>query len=192
VGAGALHLTFIIIFRKSFMARLPYADLTHPEVSPLVEQIVAERGSVLHLYQMLLQSPPVARGWLNHLTGIRHNSSLPGDLREMVIMRIAIVNGAPYEADQHAPIALKEGMTQAQLDALADWKSSTLFSDKERAVLAYTDTMTRDIQVPDGVFDAVKVFFEPRQMVELTATIATYNMVSRFLEALQIHTHDER
>src|SRR5690606_39008373 len=61
VGAGALHLTFIIIFRKSFMARLPYADLTHPEVSPLVEQIVAERGSVLHFYQMLLQSPPVAR-----------------------------------------------------------------------------------------------------------------------------------
>jgi AhpD family alkylhydroperoxidase len=174
------------------MARLPYADLSHPEVSPLVEQIVAERGSVLHLYQMLLQSPPVARGWLNHLTGIRHNSSLPGDLREMVIMRIAIVNGAPYEADQHAPIALKEGMTQGQLDELGKWESSALFSDKERAVLAYTDTMTRDIQVPDEVFDAVKVFFEPRQMVELTATIATYNMVSRFLEALQIHTHDER
>ncbi|MFW7343291.1 carboxymuconolactone decarboxylase family protein [Pollutimonas sp. H1-120] len=174
------------------MARLPYADLSHPDVSPLVEQIVAERGSVLHLYQMLLQSPPVARGWLNHLTGIRHNSSLPGDLREMVIMRIAIVNGAPYEADQHAPIALKEGMTQAQLDDLAAWESSSLFSEKERAVLAYTDTMTRDIQVPDGVFDAVKIHFEPRQMVELTATIATYNMVSRFLEALQIHTHDER
>lgn len=174
------------------MARLPYADLSHPDVSPLVEQIIAERGSVLHLYQMLLQSPPVARGWLNHLTGIRHHSSLPGDLREMVIMRIAIVNGAPYEADQHAPIALKEGMTQAQLDDLADWESSSLFSGKERAVLAYTDTMTRDIQVPDGVFDAVKAYFEPKQMVELTATIATYNMVSRFLEALQIHTHDER
>lgn len=174
------------------MARLPYADLSHPEVSPLVEQIVAERGSVLHLYQMLLQSPPIARGWLNHLTGIRHHNSLPGDLREMVIMRIAIVNGAPYEADQHAPIALKEGMSQAALDALADWEPSGLFSDRERAVLAYTDAMTRQVQVPDAVFDAVKPFFEPRQLVELTATIATYNMVSRFLEALQIHSHDER
>ena len=174
------------------MARLPYADLTHPEVSPLVEQIVAERGSVLHLYQMLLQSPPVARGWLNHLTGIRHNSSLNGALREMVIMRIAQLNGAPYEADQHAPIALKEGMTQAQLDELGSWESSSLFSEQERAVLAYTDAMTRDVQVPDVVFDAVKPFFEPRQLVELTATVATYNMVSRFLEALQIHSHDAR
>ncbi|MBB5215463.1 carboxymuconolactone decarboxylase family protein [Parapusillimonas granuli] len=174
------------------MARLPYADLTHPEVSPLVDQIVAERGSVLHLYQMLLQSPPVARGWLNHLTGIRQHSSLAGDIREMVIMRIAILNGAPYEADQHAPIALKEGMSQAQLDALGEWEGSALFSDKERAVLAYTDAMTRHVQVPDAVFDGAKQYFSAREMVELTATIATYNMVSRFLEALQIHTHDER
>ena len=174
------------------MARLPYADLTHPEVSPLVEQIVAERGSVLHLYQMLLQSPPIARGWLNHLTGIRHHNSLSGALREMVIMRIAHLNGAPYEADQHAPIALKEGMTQAQLDVLPQWEGSDLFSAQERAVLAYTDSMTREVQVPDAIFDAVRPFFEPRQLVELTATIATYNMVSRFLEALQIHSHDER
>src|SRR3546814_19011159 len=109
---------------------------------------------------MLMQGPPVARGWLNHLTGIRHNSSLPGDLREMVIMRIALVNGAPYEADQHAPIALKEGMTQGQLDALPDWESSSLFSAKARAVLAYTDPTTRDVQFTDGEFAAVKGFWD--------------------------------
>jgi len=83
-------------------------------------------------------------------------------------------------------------MTQAQLDALDDWEPSTLFSPVERAVLAYTDAMTRNIQVADEVFDAVREHFAPRQLVELTATIATYNMVSRFLEALQIHSHDER
>ncbi|TKR56481.1 carboxymuconolactone decarboxylase family protein [Allopusillimonas ginsengisoli] len=172
------------------MARLSYADLTHPEVSPLVEQIVAERGSVLLLYQMLLQSPPIARGWLNHLTGIRHNSTLPGDVRELVIMRVALLNGAPYEADQHAPIALKEGVTQQQLDDLGQWQASTSFSERDRAVLGYTDAMTRDVQVPDAVFEAVKVHFDARLLVELTATVATYNMVSRFLEALQIHTDD--
>src|SRR5690606_38193413 len=110
--------------------------------SPLVKQIIAERGSLLHLYHMLLQSPPIARGWLAHLTGIRQQSSLPGDIREMVIMRVAHVNRAPYEADQHAPIALREGLSQAQLDALNDWENTALFSDVERAVLAYTDAMT--------------------------------------------------
>ncbi|MBP6019471.1 MAG: carboxymuconolactone decarboxylase family protein [Burkholderiaceae bacterium] len=174
------------------MARLPYADLTLPEVSPLVDQIVEQRGSVLHLYQMLLQSPPVASGWLSHLTGIRHNSSLDGSLRELVIMRVALLNRAPYEADQHAPIALQEGMTQQQLDDLHDWRSSTLFTEKQRAVLDYTDAMTRHVQVPDDIFAAVKAKFEPRELVELTATIATYNMVSRFLEALHIHSDDAR
>src|SRR3546814_3304746 len=69
------------------MARLPYADLSHPDARPLVEQIVAERGSVLHLYQMLLHSPPIARGWLNYLTAIRQLGTLPGSLREMTIDR---------------------------------------------------------------------------------------------------------
>lgn len=174
------------------MARLSYADLGNPEASPLVEQIIAERGSVLHLYQMLLQSPPIARGWLTHLTGIRQQSTLPGDIREMVIMRVAHLNRAPYEADQHAPIALKEGLSQAQLDALEDWEGTTLFSDVERAVLAYTDAMTLRVQVEDTVFDAVRAHFNDRHMVELTATIATYNMVSRFLEALHIHSDDPR
>ncbi|MDO5290873.1 MAG: carboxymuconolactone decarboxylase family protein [Pseudomonadota bacterium] len=174
------------------MARLPYADLQHPEAQPLVDKIIAERGSVLHLYQMLLHSPPIAAGWLNYLTAVRQLSRLPGDMREMVIMRIAILNGAPYEADQHAPIALKEGMTQAQLDALPEWQDSPLFDARQRAVLAYTDAMTRHIRVPDTVFDAVRAELDNRLLVELTATVAAYNMVSRFLEALQIHSHDSR
>ncbi|MBO1114413.1 carboxymuconolactone decarboxylase family protein [Bordetella petrii] len=175
------------------MARLSYADLNHPDAKPLVDRIVAERGSVLHLYQMLLHSPAVAGGWLNYLTSIRQLSTLPGDLRELVIMRVAAINGAPYEADQHAPIALREGITQAQLDALGQWKSSDQFSASERAVLAYTDAMTRQIQVPQPVFDAARqAVGSDKLMVELTATVAAYNMVSRFLEALQVHSHDER
>lgn len=175
------------------MARLPYADLTQPEISKLVTQIEAERGSVIHLYQMLLHSPAVAQGWLNHLTGIRLNSQVPGDLRELIIMRVAILNRAPYEADQHAPIALKEGVTQAQLDALDNWRDAEdLFNKQQRAVLAYTDEMTLNVQVPRAIYNEVEHLFNEQLVVEITATIATYNMVSRFLEALQIHTDDAK
>lgn len=174
------------------MARLPYADAKNPAVAPLAARISAERsGDVPHLYKMLLNSPPIAEGWLTYLTAVRQKASLPGALRELVIMRIAVLNGAPYEADQHKPIALKLGVTQAQLDALENWQSSGAFDDTQRAVLAYCDTMTKSIQVPDDIFARVKAQFGPEQLVELTATIAAYNMVSRFLEALQIHSHDK-
>ena len=174
------------------MARLPYADLSAPAAQPMIERIIAERGSVLHLYQMLLHSVPLTEGWLTFLTAVRHKCGLAGAVRELVIMRVAILNGAQYEADQHAPIARMEGMTQAQIDALGDWVASDLFSDKERAVLALTDTMTRNVQVPAATLDAVRPHFNDSGVVELVATVAAYNMVSRFIEALGIHSHDER
>ena len=174
------------------MARLPYADCNREAVRPLVDRILAERGSVLHLYQMLMHSAPIAQGWLDYLTAVRQKNSLPGSLRELIIMRVALLNRAPYEADQHAPIALKEGLTQAQLDGLADWPACALFDERQQAVLAYTDAMTQQVQVPDPVFARVAALYEPSQLVEITATVAAYNMVSRFLEALQIHSHDAR
>lgn len=174
------------------MAHLPYADLNTPEAQPLVQRIVAERGSVLHLYQMLLHSPPLAEGWLGYLTAVRQRLSLAGDLRELVIMRVAQLNGAPYEAQQHEPIALQEGVTQAQLDALSAWEASTAFDERARAALALCDTMTRHVQVPKATLDAVRQHLGERQTVELAATVAAYNMVSRFLEALHIHGDDKR
>jgi len=174
------------------MARLQYADPNIPATQGLVDRIVAERGSLLHLYQMLLHSPPVADGWLTFMTAVRHRSQLSGALRELVIMRIAILNGAPYEAEQHAPIALKEGLRPQQLDALADWEGSDRFSAPERAVLALTDGMTRDVHIDDAQLAAVRTHLSVRETLELVVTVASYNMVSRVLEALQIDSNDPR
>jgi alkylhydroperoxidase family enzyme len=52
--------------------------------------------------------------------------------------------------------------------------------------------MTRDVQVPEPVLAAARAALGDRQTVELVATIAAYNMVSRFLEALHIHSDDRR
>lgn len=169
------------------LARITFADIEAPEVRPLANKIAKERGTVLDLYKVLLHSPPIASGWLRYLTAIRHECKLPGSIRELLIMRIAVLNGASYEAEQHAPIALREGLSAAQLNELPNWQESTLFDSRERAALAYTDAMTRAIRVPAPVFAQVRQEFDTRAVVELTATIAAYNMVSRFLEALEIH-----
>jgi AhpD family alkylhydroperoxidase len=174
------------------MANLPYADLRADALQPLVQRITAERGQVLHLYQMLLHSPPLAEGWLGYLTNVRQKLNLDGGLRELVIMQVAHLNGAPYEADQHAPIALQEGVSPAQLAALPRWQASEAFTPLQRAALALTDTMTRQVQVPPAVLAAVREHLPDREVVELVATIAAYNMVSRFLEALHIHSDDAR
>ena len=172
------------------MARLEYVDIDAEKAKPLAKRIVAERGQMLHIYRMLLHSPAVSEGWLAMMTAIRQRCALAGDLRELCIMRIAQLNGATYEAEQHHAFALKEGVSEAQLAELEDWENSKLFSKLQRAVLDYTDTMTIDVKVPDKVFAAVRGHFDESGMIELTATIASYNMVSRFLVALGVEGSD--
>ncbi len=166
----------------------PITPGTRPELAQLEAGITAERGRVSLLYQVLLNSPPLAQGWEQLLTAIRNRSSVPADLREMVILRVAVLNRAPYEFEAHVPHALKAGMSQLKIDALRDpgVASPDMFSAQERCVLALTDTMTRDIEVPESVFAPVKAHFNDQQLTDMVATVAAYNMVSRFLTAFQI------
>ena len=162
-------------------------ESAHPELAPLIAQIKAERGGrFLNLYKTLAHSPGVCAGWLHLFTELRQKATLDDLSREIATLRVAVINGADYEYAAHVPFALRAGMSQAQIDALSAWTVSDLYTDKMRAVLAYTDSMTREIHVPDGVFAAVRKHFDEREVVELTATIGGYNLVSRFLEAMQV------
>ena len=162
-------------------------ESARPDLAPLITKIKAERGGrFLNLYRTLAHSPGIAEGWLHLFTEIRQRAKLDGASRELAIMRVAVINGADYEYKAHAPFALKEGMSQAQIDALPAWTVSEVYTPKMRAVLAYTDSMTREIHVPEAIFAAVRAHFDERETVELTATIGGYNLVSRFLEAVQM------
>jgi len=170
------------------VARVPLVkEGERAELDALIGKIKAERGGrLLDLYAVLLNSPPIAEGWLKLFTAIRQQSKLNGGMRELAILRVALLNGAAYEYRAHVPFALKEGLPQEKIDALEGWRESKLYSKRERAVLAYTDAMTRDVEVSPEVFAAVREFFGDAELVELTGTIAAYNMVSRFLVALEV------
>jgi 4-carboxymuconolactone decarboxylase len=164
----------------------PVVPGTRAELAPIEASIVAERGHISLLYQVLLNSAPVAEGWEKMLTAVRNKSSLPPDLREIVIMRVAVLNGAPFELEAHRPVALRCGVSEAKIEALHAPQPGDAFTPLERSVLALTDAMTREVQVSDGLFEPLRKYFDDRGLVELVATVAAYNMVSRLLEALRI------
>ena len=166
----------------------PIEPGTRPELAAQEAQISAARGRVSPLYQVLLNSPPIAQGWEQMLSAVRNHNSLPASLRELVILRVAVLNGAPYEFDAHAPIALAAGLSPLTIEMV---RKSLLdkpekLSETERIAVTLTDAMTRDISVPDALFAQVQQHFSAQGQIDLVATIAAYNMVSRFLVALQI------
>ena len=120
------------------------------------------------------------------LTAVRNKSSVPADLRELMILRVAVVNRAPYEFDAHVPHAQKAGVSDAKIAAVRETVIGSVFSDSEALVLELADAMTRHIDVPEALMDRLKAKFDARGVVETVATVAAYNMVSRFLVALQI------
>ena len=168
-------------------ARVPLVEPgTNPMLASLERKIVGARGRVSPLYQALLNSVPIAEGWEALLTAVRTQTSLRPDLRELVILRVAVLNRASFEFDAHVPHARHAGLTQAKIDGVKATAASPPYDDLERLTLAYTDAMTRDVDVSDSLFQRLAGHLDTKTIVELTATVAAYNMVSRFLVALRI------
>lgn len=180
--------------------RLPYvADpppTTSPEEAAIVERIQARRAPrpLTSLDLALLHSPPVADGWNAFLGAVRTRTNIADDVRELAICRVAVVNEAWYEWMHHAPLAVKAGVSEAAMEVLKKQGPVTLadrpqdgaagFEEKQWAAIVIADEMTRNVHVADETFAAVKALFGERETVEMVATVACYNCVSRFLVAL--------
>ena len=189
--------------------RLPYAPSTPPIDAPadtadIYARIAARRSPrpLIPLDLSLLHSPPVADGWNSFLGAIRSRTTVESGVLELAVCRVAVLNYAIYEWNSHAPLALKGGVKPEELQAcqslpctnegnLAQLESSAL-TPRQRAVLRYTDQMTRSIKVDDEVFAQLQtVGFNDREIVELTTGIAGYNCVSRFLVALDVGENND-
>ncbi|KAJ5120953.1 uncharacterized protein N7515_010341 [Penicillium bovifimosum] len=190
--------------------RLPYAPSTPPADAPTettdIYARIAERRHprpLIPLDLSLLHSPPVADGWNSFIGAIRSRTLVDSGVMELAVCRVAVLNNAIYEWNAHAPLALKGGISPDQLKAvrslpstaegdIAELESSAL-TPRQRAVLRYTDQMTRTITVQDAVFAELKsVGYDDREIVELTTGIAGYNCVSRFLVALDVGENNAR
>ena len=171
----------------------PVLPGTRPELAAQEAAIAAARGRISPLYQVLLNSPAVAHGWEQMLSAIRNHNSLSPAMRELVILRVAVLNNAPYEFEAHAPIAAAAGVSAAAIARIqnatpVDDRTDSLsdFSPIDCLVIRLTDAMTRNIEVPDLLYSEIQQHFSTQNQLDLVATIAAYNMVSRLLVALKI------
>src|SRR5579871_958762 len=106
------------------MARVSYIEENdHPELAELIGKVRAgRRGTLINVYRLLLHSPAMAATWLEMISTARFKSALDGRLREIVIVRVALLNKTDYVFRQHVPqLSVPEGLSEADSAALADW-----------------------------------------------------------------------
>ncbi|HEY9573528.1 MAG TPA: carboxymuconolactone decarboxylase family protein [Pusillimonas sp.] len=109
-------------------------------------------------------------------------SGIEKPLAELVRLRASQINGCAFCADMHATDARKGGETDRRLDTLVAWREASFFTERERAALAWTESLTLVAQthVPDDVWDAVRPHFSDQELADLTLLIVAINGWNRF------------
>ena len=157
-----------------------------PILADLYARIRAHRGYVLNIHRITGHAPRQLRAAAAYTTAMRNEASVPRDLQELVIMRVAQINDSAYEQSVHRPIAIDCGSSPEKVDAVAAWRDSALFDKRERAALGFVEQAARSGEVDDATFATLRQAFSPQEIVELTAIVAWYVGNSRFVRALRI------
>lgn len=152
------------------------AEVSDNETKDLLTRLNAtgDRGEVGPLYQTLAHSPPLFKGFLKFFGAMKSDLTLPNDYKELAMCRVAILNGAAFEWMHHAPLLEKAGLGKEGLETVRTIVPGYVGKDGEKglsakhwAVLRFVDAITKDIQVPEEVFGAVRKILDERQIVEL-------------------------
>ena len=170
------------------MARVSFVEKGqgHPMVEQLYRKIESQGQTILNLYKVLGHSPYIGLNVERLAGSLRKGQELSPRLRELAVLRVGVLAKAEYQFSKHSAIGLQAGLRKEQIESIHNWESSPEFDDEERAVLAYTGEVEREIKVKDETFARLRSFLSERAIVELTIAISYYGMISRFLVALDV------
>ena len=168
-----------------------------PRVAPLepgeLDASILERfGGVpeLNIFKTLARHPKLLTRWLvfgNHVLG---KSTLPPRERELVILRIGWLCQAGYEWGQHVGIGRDCGLTDEEIERIADGPDAPGWDEFDRVLLRATDELHADAFIADATWQALTERYSTEQCMDLVFAIGQYNLVSMALNTLGVQPED--
>jgi len=174
------------------VARVPAVqeNSTDPDLKAMFDNARKRGGQVINLSLIRGNAPKLARAASAMAYAIRFDTKTPRSLVELAILRTAHLWAGDYELNQHRPMMRACGYTPQQIEAVGNWRASTLFDERQRALLAYVDQAARG-DVDDATFAEFEKFFDAQEIVEITITVDTYVGTALFTRALRIKIEDD-
>jgi AhpD family alkylhydroperoxidase len=171
------------------MARLPLIDpdAGEPDAVALLRRVAAERRRPFNVYRMLANSPQLFERVYSLSSYLWNESALEPRLSELVILRVAQLTRSEYEWSRHVGLARRVGVEEEKIGGLAGWRGTgTPFDPGERAALALTDEVCRDVEASAATVEAVRDFHGDQATLELVILIGFYGMVAGMLRSLAV------
>jgi alkylhydroperoxidase family enzyme len=178
---------FAFAEEQASISRLP--PLPQP-LDPILQDMFDKRramgGAIINLNLTTGHAPKFTRAAGAMALTIRFETSTPRRLIELVIFRTAQIVGSDYELNQHAPMMKMCGYGNEQIAEVAEWRRSTFFDDKQRALLGYVEQMANGGNIDDSTFAELSRFFTPQQIIEISYTVGAYYSTGLLTKALKI------
>jgi alkylhydroperoxidase family enzyme len=171
--------------------------LSAPRITPLDEKDWSEEaraelgrtaaaGRVYNVFRTLVRHPKLLKRWLPFANHVLFKSSLPPREREILILRIGWLCGAEYEWAQHVVIGRRAGLTEADIQRIADGPDAPGGDPFEAALLRAADELHRDAFVSDATWATLAARYGPEQLMDMVFTVGQYNLVSMALNSLGV------
>jgi 4-carboxymuconolactone decarboxylase len=167
------------------MSRIP---LTSIEEQPEpMRQWMARRGN-LNVFRLLANAPQVFAGWTQMVDELFNSPTFDVRMREVVILRVAHLQGSRYELSQHVGIARNAGMTDQQINAIldTDHPDAAGFSDTERTALDVTTELCTTHRLRGNSFATAHAVFGDEALTELLMIISCYYGLALVLNAADL------
>ena len=167
--------------------------LATPRLAPLAdEQIDPEirarfgAGPLLNIFRTLAHHPKLLKRWLVFGNHVLARSTLAPRERELAILRVGWLCRSGYEWGQHVVIARQSGVTDAEIERVADGPDAPGWSEADRALLRAVDELHGDAFVSDPTWAALTRHFSTQQILDLIFAVGQYQLVSMALNTLGV------
>lgn len=173
-----------------------------PRVSPLAESEWSDEqrelltkgnpSRVLNIFRTLARHPDLYRKWSPFGGQVLLKSTLDPRARELLILRIGHLCRSVYEFHQHSAIALRVGITQAEIEQVKQGPSAAAWTAHERSLLTAADELHHDHCISDATWSALSEQYDTKQLIDLIFVVGQYTLVSMALNSLGVQIEQER
>lgn len=154
----------------------PIEEPDEPEMQSHYRMMREEYGTVLTPVKVVFARMPGAMELVGEFQEFHANGiQLEPEFKHMVGTLISEINGCGFCVDIARSAAIRENLGMEKFNALTEYQTNPLFSERERAALAYAEEITRDKTVSDATFEELREHFDEREIVELTWLTAMEN-----------------
>jgi len=143
-----------------------------------------------NIFTTLGQHPRLFRAWLGYSARLMPFGSLPRRDAELVILRVAWQCRSAYEWNQHVALALRIGLTQAEVAGAAEGPSASVFTARQRSLLAASDELLAGRALSDATWSAVQAALSDRQAIELCLLVGQYQGLASAVGGLGIQVEE--